>query len=97
MNAFGSTPSLTLITPKSPEEALTALAIFKDQQGVILNLTLLTPAQGQRFLDWVAGGVCASDGHPFWLGERTYLFLPPSFQASVPEHFQSSFAPKLVS
>lgn len=71
---------MVLMTPRSFSEMPNAVMALRERKSVILNLTFLTAEQAQRCADYVAGGVCAIDGHQERLGERVLLFTPSSIQ-----------------
>jgi cell division inhibitor SepF len=63
-------------TVKSVEETGQALQLLQQRKTVILVLDRLSVDQAQRVVDWMAGGTCAIDGQTFWIGEKTFLFVP---------------------
>ncbi|GBF82241.1 cell division protein SepF [Aphanothece sacrum] len=61
---------------KTVEETGQALQLLQQRKTVILVLDRLNAEQAQRVVDWMAGGTCAIDGQTFWIGEKTFLFVP---------------------
>jgi len=51
---------------------------------VIMNLSLMDPAEAQRSVDFVAGGTYAIDGHQERIGENIFLFTPSTVTISTP-------------
>lgn len=77
------------------EETREALQLVQERKTVVLILDQLPLKQAQRVLDWMAGGTCAIDGQTFWIGERTFMFVPNQVQITSNRPPISSIAPSL--
>lgn len=71
---------VTLMQPRSFEEAAQAVTALRERKSVILNLASLDPVQAQRCADYVAGGAFAIDGHQRQLSTHVFLFTPSFVQ-----------------
>ncbi|MGB3492681.1 MAG: cell division protein SepF [Elainellaceae cyanobacterium] len=67
---------LVVMEPRSFEEIPEAILALRDRKTVILNLTNMDPAQAQRSVDYVAGGVFGLEGHQERIGPNVFLFTP---------------------
>ena len=65
-----------IMEPHSFEEALGAIQALWSGKSVLLNLTMMTPEQAQRAVDFIAGGIYALDGYQERLTESIFLFTP---------------------
>ena len=65
-----------IMEPHSFEEALGAIQALWSGKSVLLNLTMMTPEQAQRAVDFIAGGIYALDGYLERLTESIFLFTP---------------------
>jgi cell division inhibitor SepF len=74
---FGSwTPEVVVMTPQRFEEATEAVLAVQRLKTVVLHLGSMTPAEAQRTIDFVSGGVYAMDGQSERLGDTVFLFAP---------------------
>lgn len=71
---------LVVMEPRSFEEIPEAILALRDRKTVILNLTNMDPAQAQRSVDYVAGGVFGLEGHQERIGPNVFLFTPNTVQ-----------------
>ncbi|WP_088891568.1 cell division protein SepF [Leptolyngbya ohadii] len=71
---------VTLMQPRSFEEASQAVMALRERKSVVLNLASLDPVQAQRCADYVAGGAFAIDGHQQQLSTHVFLFTPSFVQ-----------------
>ncbi len=71
---------VTLMQPRSFEEAAQAVLALRERKSVVLNLGSLDPVQAQRCADYVAGGAFAIDGHQQQLSTHIFLFTPSFVQ-----------------
>lgn len=71
---------LVVMEPRSFEEIPDAILALRDRKTVILNLTNMDPAQAQRSVDYVAGGVFGLEGHQERIGPNVFLFTPNTVQ-----------------
>ncbi|MEB3351837.1 MAG: cell division protein SepF [Cyanobacteriota bacterium] len=74
---FGNwTPEVVVMTPKRFEEATAAVQAVQRLKTVVLHLGGMDPAEAQRTIDFVSGGVFAMDGQSERLGDTVFLFAP---------------------
>jgi cell division inhibitor SepF len=90
-----SQPEVVVKTVYLVEETRQALQLVQERKTVILILDKLPPKQAQRVVDWMAGGTCAIDGQTFWIGEKTFMFVPNQVQITSNRPPISSVAPSL--
>lgn len=64
------------MTPKRFEEATEAVLAVQRLKTVVLHLGGMGPAEAQRTIDFVSGGVFAMDGQSERLGDTVFLFAP---------------------
>ena len=65
-----------MFEPRTFDEIPVAIQALREEKIVLLNLTMVTPDQAQRSVDFVAGGTFALDGHQERVGESIFLFAP---------------------
>lgn len=80
MTSSGNDYEIVILEFRSEDETQKALDILRQRKSVILQLARLKPEKAQRVVDWMAGGTYAINGQTLWLGEQTFLFVPPSVQ-----------------
>lgn len=76
---FGATngiPEVVVMKPCSFAEMSQAIQALRERKVVILNMAVFDPEQAQRAIDFVAGAICAIDGHLQQIDEQTFLFTP---------------------
>ena len=73
-------PEVVVIHPVAFADVELALRLLRDRKTVLLDLEAMAEGEAQRAVDFVSGGVVAMDGQTERLGERTFLFTPPSVQ-----------------
>ncbi len=93
--AQGTPREVIVKTLYSIEETRQALELVQERKTVVLILDQLTVAQAQRVVDWMAGGTCAIDGQTFWIGEKTFMFVPNQVQIQSNRTSPSSVSPSL--
>ncbi|MDX2271244.1 MAG: cell division protein SepF [Cyanobacteriota bacterium] len=71
-----ATSEVVVMDPRSFDEMAQVVQNLRDRKTVIMNLTLMDPADAQRSVDFVAGGTYAIDGHQERIGENIFLFTP---------------------
>ncbi len=65
-----------MFEPRDFDEIPVVIQALREEKIVLLNLTMVTPDQAQRSVDFVAGGTFALDGHQERVGESVFLFAP---------------------
>ncbi len=75
---------VVVIEPRSFDEMAQVVQHLRDRKSVIMNLTLMDPADAQRSVDFVAGGTYAIDGHQERIGENIFLFTPSCVTVTTP-------------
>ncbi|NJK63048.1 MAG: cell division protein SepF [Synechococcaceae cyanobacterium SM2_3_1] len=75
---------VVVMEPRSFDEMAQVIQNLRDRKTVIMNLTLMDPADAQRSVDFVAGGTYAIDGHQERIGENIFLFTPSCVAVSTP-------------
>jgi cell division inhibitor SepF len=74
---FGQwSPEVVVMTPARFEDAMAAVQAVQRLRTVVLQLEAMEPAEAQRTIDFVSGGVYAMDGQSERLGETVFLFAP---------------------
>jgi cell division inhibitor SepF len=74
---WGSNAAEVLVLePRAFEEMPQVIQALRDRKSVVLNLSLMEPAQAQRSVDFVAGATFTIDGHQERVGENIFLFTP---------------------
>jgi cell division inhibitor SepF len=74
---WGSNAAEVLVLePRAFEEMPQVIQALRDRKSVVLNLSLMDPAQAQRSVDFVAGATFTIDGHQERVGENIFLFTP---------------------
>jgi cell division inhibitor SepF len=69
-------PEVVVMTPARFEDAMAAVLAVQRLRTVVLQLGGMEPAEAQRTIDFVSGGVYALDGQSERLGETVFLFAP---------------------
>lgn len=72
-----------MFEPRTFDEIPVAIQALREEKIVLLNLTMVTPDQAQRSVDFVAGGTFALDGHQERVGESIFLFAPSCVPVEV--------------
>ncbi|MGF1576691.1 MAG: cell division protein SepF [Cyanophyceae cyanobacterium] len=78
------TSEVMVVEPRSFDEMAQVVQSLRERKSVIMNLTLMEPADAQRSVDFVAGGTFAIDGHQERIGENIFLFTPSCVAVSTP-------------
>jgi len=78
------TSEVVVMEPRSFDEMAQVIQYLRERKTVIMNLTLMDPAEAQRSVDFVAGGTYAIDGHQERIGENIFLFTPSTVTVSTP-------------
>ncbi len=74
---WGSNAAEVLVLePRAFEEMPQVIQALRERKSVVLNLSLMEPAQAQRSVDFVAGATFTIDGHQERVGENIFLFTP---------------------
>ncbi|MEM9154394.1 MAG: cell division protein SepF [Cyanobacteria bacterium P01_F01_bin.33] len=87
---------MVILKPQSFEEMANVVQFLRDRKSVILNLTLMEPAEAQRSVDFVAGGTYAIDGHQERVGDNIFLFTPNCVTVSIPGSLVEELADEAV-
>ena len=64
------------MTPARFEDAMAAVQAVQRLRTVVLHLGEMEPAEAQRTIDFVSGGVYAMDGQSERLADTVFLFAP---------------------
>ena len=73
---WGSNAAEVLVLePHAFEEMPQVIQALRDRKSVVLNLSLMEPAQAQRSVDFVAGATFTIDGHQERVGENIFVRL----------------------
>ncbi len=74
---FGQwSPEVVVMTPARFEDAMAAVQAVQRLRTVVLHLGEMEPAEAQRTIDFVSGGVYAMDGQSERLADTVFLFAP---------------------
>ena len=82
-----------VVEPRAFEEMAEVIQNLRDRKTVVMNLTLMDPADAQRSVDFVAGGTYAIDGHQERIGENIFLFTPNCVSVTTPASTTQPIAP----
>jgi cell division inhibitor SepF len=74
---------VTVMEPRSFEDAAQIAINLKDRKTIILNLHLLDKEQSQRTIDFVCGAAHALNGTPQKVGDLVFIFTPSNVTLSV--------------
>ncbi len=72
-----------VMKPHSFEEMPKAIQALWERKSVVLNLTMMEPAQAQRAVDFLSGSTYAINGHQERLDDGIFLFTPSSVQITT--------------
>ncbi len=75
---------MIVIEPHAFDEMPQVIDALRQRKSVILNMTLMSPQEAQRAVDFVAGGTYAIEGHYERIGDNIFLFAPNCVQVSTP-------------
>ncbi len=88
-----SNGEVLVVEPRAFEEMAEVIQNLRDRKTVVMNLTLMDPADAQRSVDFVAGGTYAIDGHQERIGENIFLFTPNCVSVTTPTSTTQPVAP----
>jgi cell division inhibitor SepF len=77
---WSSSAEVLVLEPRAFEEMPQVIQALRERKSVVLNLSLMEPAQAQRAVDFVAGATYTIDGHQERVGENIFLFTPNCVQ-----------------
>ncbi len=77
---WGAAAEVLVMEPRGFEEMPQVIQALRDRKSIVLNLSLMDPAQAQRSVDFVAGATYTIDGHQERVGENIFLFTPNCVQ-----------------
>ncbi len=80
---WGSATEVLVMEPQAFEEMPQVIQALRERKSVVLNLTMMDPAQAQRAVDFVAGATYTIDGHQERVGDSIFLFTPNCVQVST--------------
>lgn len=80
---WGSATEVLVMEPLAFEEMPQVIQALRERKSVVLNLTMMEPAQAQRAVDFVAGATYTIDGHQERVGDSIFLFTPNCVQVST--------------
>jgi cell division inhibitor SepF len=80
---WGSATEVLVMEPRAFEEMPQVIQALRERKSVVLNLTMMDPAQAQRAVDFVAGATYTIDGHQERVGDSIFLFTPNCVQVST--------------
>jgi cell division inhibitor SepF len=75
-----SSYTIAVLQPQSISETEQAIEALKAGTVILLNVAGLGAEQAQRFVDFAAGSTCAIAGHQAAIGNRVFLFTPPTVE-----------------
>lgn len=71
-----------VLEPKSFEDLDLAVAAIHEGQFVIVNVAGVEDDEAQRMVDFLCGVIYAAEGYQEKVGERVFVFTPPSIYLS---------------
>jgi len=78
-------PQIRLFDPRHFDHIPQAVKAIRDGEAVVLNLTMMEPAQAQRAVDFLAGGSFYGEGHQERVGESVFLFASREYDVTTLE------------
>lgn len=75
---YSRQPEVVVVHPHSFEAGCDALLHVREQKTLLVDLSGLEPAIGQRVVDFLTGAIYALDGTAARIGEQVFLFAPES-------------------
>jgi cell division inhibitor SepF len=95
---WGSNAAEVLVLePRAFEEMPQVIQALRDRKSVVLNLSLMDPAQAQRSVDFVAGATFTIDGHQERVGENIFLFTPSCVEVRTQSGVIHEAPPQVIS
>jgi cell division inhibitor SepF len=99
---WGAAAEVLVMEPRGFEEMPQVIQALRERKSIVLNLSLMDPAQAQRSVDFVAGATYTIDGHQERVGENIFLFTPNCVQVRtqsgvIHESPQVSVTPSRIS
>ena len=82
MPRISNIAEVVVVEPKSFDEMPKVIEVLREQKSVVLNLNSMESEEGQRAVDFVAGGTYAIEGYQERIGESIFLFTPNCFKVS---------------
>lgn len=82
MPRISNIAEVVVVEPKSFDEMPKVIQVLREQKSVVLNLNSMESEEGQRAVDFVAGGTYAIEGYQERIGESIFLFTPNCFKVS---------------
>ena len=82
MSRISNIAEVVVVEPKSLDEMPKVIEVLREQKSVVLNLNSMESEEGQRAVDFVAGGTYAIEGYQERIGESIFLFTPNCFKVS---------------
>ncbi|ADB95794.1 cell division protein SepF [Candidatus Atelocyanobacterium thalassae] len=82
MSRISNIAEVVVVEPKSFDEMPKVIEVLREQKSVVLNLNSMESEEGQRAVDFVAGGTYAIEGYQERIGESIFLFTPNCFKVS---------------
>jgi cell division inhibitor SepF len=67
-------PAILVLHPRNLDDGQRAIQAVRRGQSLVLDVSQLDPALGQRLVDIICGGITAMDGQSRRLGEAVFLF-----------------------
>ena len=67
-------PEVLLMAPTTMAEAEQLIEAVRSNRTIVINLSALPEAAGQRLVDYACGGMAAIDGQSHQLGLGVFLF-----------------------
>jgi FtsZ-interacting cell division protein YlmF len=67
-------PEVLLMAPTTMAEADQLIEAVRGNRTIVINLSALPEAAGQRLVDYACGGMAAIDGQSHQLGHGVFLF-----------------------
>lgn len=90
--------SIRIFTPRAFNDIPIAIDMLRNGHCVVINLTMMTPTEAQRSVDFMAGGAFFGAGHQERIAESVFLFASKEFDVSDLENKKTTNAmdPKVI-
>ena len=84
--------SIKIFTPRAFGDIPIAIDMLRNGHCVVINLTMMTPTEAQRSVDFMAGGAFFGAGHQERIAESVFLFASKEFDVSDLENKKTTNA-----
>ena len=80
LNAQGQSVKMVISQPTTFEQSEEICSLLKEKKSVIVNLEYVNKDVARRIVDFISGGVYASDGHIQKISNSIFLIAPMNYE-----------------